>query len=125
MADELERRTAALESKVQELETLVNLALRLLAVDKPVSALLERYGATAAEDLAIHALLDDLVTRVQKGGMYSPSFGGFENDLYERMPSVRGNREFVTLLLDMLKIDRPAYQKLHAYVTAAGWPQWA
>ena len=41
------------------------------------------------------------------------------------MPSVRGNREFVTLLLDMLKIDRPAYQKLHAYITAAGWPQWA
>jgi hypothetical protein len=125
MAENLETRTAALESKVQELETLVNLALRLLAVDKPVSALLERYGATAAEDLAVHALLDDLVTRVQRGGMYTPSFGGFENDLYERMPSVRGNREFVSLLLDMLKIDRPAYQKLHAYVTAAGWPQWA
>jgi hypothetical protein len=125
MAEDLDRRMAALESKMQEVETLVNVALRLLAVDKPVSVLLERYGATEAEDRAVHALLDDLVTRVQQGGMYSPSFGGFENELYERMPSVRGNREFVKLLLDMLGIDRPAYQKLHAYITAAGWPQWA
>jgi len=37
-----QERIAALESKVQELETLVNLALRLLAVEKPVSAVLER-----------------------------------------------------------------------------------
>jgi hypothetical protein len=125
MPEDLQQRMAALESKVQELETLVNVALRLLAVDKPVSALLERYGATTAEDLAVHALLDDLARRVQQGGMYTPSFGGFENDLYDRMPSVRGNREFVGLLLDMLKLDRPAYQQLHAYITAAGWPQWA
>ena len=48
MAEDLDRRMAALEGKMRELETLVNLALRLLAVDKPVSALLERYGATAA-----------------------------------------------------------------------------
>ena len=44
----------------QELDALVNLALRLIAVEKPVSTLLERYGATEAEDLAVHALLDDL-----------------------------------------------------------------
>jgi hypothetical protein len=125
MADDLERRTAALESKIQELETLVNLALRLIAVEKPVSALLERYGATAAEDLAVHALLDDLATRVDRGGMYSPSFGGFENDLYDRMPSIRGNREFVRLLLDTLKIDRPAYQRVHEYIAAEGWPRWS
>jgi hypothetical protein len=23
-----------------------------------------------------------------------------------------------------LKLDRPAYQKLHAYATAHGWPEW-
>ena len=118
-------RIAALESKVQELEALVNLALRLLAVEKPVSAVLERYGATEAEDLAVHALLSDMATRAERGGMYAPSFGGFINDLSERFPSTRGNREFVSLLLDTLKVDRPAYQKLHAYISEQGWPHWS
>ena len=79
MPDDAERRIAALEAKVQELDALVNLALKLLSVEKPVSALLERYGATRAEDLAIHALLDDVATRAERGGMYAPSFRGFQN----------------------------------------------
>jgi hypothetical protein len=124
MADQQEDRIAALESKVQELETLVNLALRLLAVEKPVSALLERYGATEAQDLAVHALLSEMAVRAEQGGMYAPSFGGFTNDLFNRFPATRGDREFVSILLDTLKLDRPAYQKLHVYVTKQGWPQW-
>jgi hypothetical protein len=124
MADNQETRIAALEAKVQELDALVSLALRLLAVEKPISAILERYGATEAEDLAIHALLDDVATRAEQGGMYAPSFGGFVSELVERFPAVRGNKEFVSLLLDTLKIDRAVYQKLHAYVTAEGWPKW-
>jgi hypothetical protein len=96
----------------------------LIAVENPVSALLQRYGATAAEELAVHKLLDDLVTRAERGGMYSPSFSGFENELFERVPRVRGDREFVSLLLDTLKLDRPAYRKLHEYVVQEQWPQW-
>jgi hypothetical protein len=124
MADNQSDRIAALEVKVQELDALVNLALRLLAVEKPVSALLERYGATEAEDQAVHALLDDLARRAGQGGMYAPSFGGFVNELTHRFPAARGDRQFITLLLDTLKVDRPAYQRLHAYTSAQGWPQW-
>src|SRR4029078_12979237 len=50
MADNQEDRIAALEAKVNELDTLVNLALRLIALEKPVSALLERFGATDVEN---------------------------------------------------------------------------
>ena len=125
MTADQESRIAALEAKVAELEALVTLALRLLAVEKPVSALLERYGATEAEGLAVQALLSDLAGRAERGGMYAPSFGGFVNDLAERFPSTRGDREFVSLLLDTLKLDRPAYQKLHAYIAREGWPQWS
>ena len=102
----------------------MNLALRLLALEKPISAVLERYGATDAEDVAVHALLDDLAKRAEQGGLVAPSFGGFIGQLYARFPSIRENREFVSLLLDTLKVDRPAYQKLHAYLSAHGWPQW-
>ena len=125
MADSQESRIAALEAKVQELDALVSLALRLLAVEKPVSAVLERYGATEAENLAVHALLDDMVKRTERGGMYTPSFGGFVGDLFDRFPAIRNDRQFVSVLLDTLKLDRPAYQKLHGYVSGQGWPQWS
>ena len=71
MPDNAEQRIALLESKVQELDTLVNLALRLLTVEKPVSALLERYGATQAENHAVHTLLDDVARRAEQGGIYT------------------------------------------------------
>jgi hypothetical protein len=118
-------RLSALEAKVQELDALVNLALRLLALEKPVSALLERFGATDAENQSVHTFLDDVARRAEQGGMYAPSFGGFVNELVERLPSARGDRQFIGLLLDMMKLDRPAYQRLHEYAAAHGWPQWS
>jgi hypothetical protein len=124
MADNQEDRIAALEAKVHELDTLVNLALRLIALEKPVSALLERFGATDVENRAVHTFLDEVARRAEQGGMYAPSFAGFVNDLVERLPGARGDREFISLLLDMLNLDRPAYKRLHEYASAQGWPQW-
>ena len=54
---DLEARVAALESKLHEVEALANLALRLLAVEKPVAALLQRFGASESESLAVHTPL--------------------------------------------------------------------
>jgi len=116
MLGPVDRPLDALEAKVEELEAMLTLAFRLLSIEKPVSALLERFGATEAEDVAVHDLLDNLATRLDRGEMYRPSLGGFEGELYERFPGIRGDREFVTLLLDALKLDRPAYRKLHAFV---------
>jgi len=122
---EPDARLSALEAKVQELETLVNLALRLLAVQRPVSALLERYGATESEELAVQRLLDEVAVRAERGGIEAPSFPGFLNELEMKFPAIRDDREFVSLLLDTLRLDRAAYQKFHAYVTSHGWPQWS
>jgi hypothetical protein len=123
IADSQEDRIAALETKVKELDALVSLALRLIAVKQPVSDVLKRYGATEAEDRAVHALLDDMAKRVDRDPMYAPSFAGFVGGVVERFPAVRDNREFTDLLLDTLKLDRPAYQKLHAHLTAQNWPK--
>lgn len=124
MPNTAEDRIGALEAKVQELEALVDLALRLLAVERPLSALLARYGASEVEDRAVHVLLDDVIKRVEKGGIYAPAFSGFLCDLVNRFPAARNDRVFVSLFLDTLKIERPAYQKLHAYAMAQGWPHW-
>ena len=114
-------RLTALENKVQELEAMVALALRLLSLQKPVSALLQNYGANQAEELAVHAMLDDVARRAEQGGIYTPSFAGFELELGQRFPKVRGDHEFVSLLLDALKIDRPSYRALHAFTVRDHW----
>jgi hypothetical protein len=56
--------------------------------------------------------------------MYAPSFSGFASDLYRCFPLVRNNREFVVLLLETLKIDRPSYQSVQIYASEQGWPHW-
>lgn len=124
MTEDHETRIAALEAKVQELEALVNISLRLSSAEKPLSALLARFGATETETLAVHALLDDVLTRVQSGGFYTPSFAGFLSQLVKACPAARGDREFVTLLIETLKVERPSYQQLHAFAAAHGWPDW-
>jgi hypothetical protein len=63
---------------------------------------LGRHGATEAESLAVHALLDDVARRAEQGGLYAPSFAGFVNELVHRLPAARGDRQFIALLLDML-----------------------
>jgi|1185.fasta_scaffold614968_1 hypothetical protein len=119
-----ESRIAALEVKVLELEALINIALRLGSAEKPLAALLHRFGVTDAESLAVHSLLDDVLKRVQAGGFYTPSFAGFHRDLVKICPAAKDDRQFVELLLDTLKMDRPAYQQLHGFVTAQRWPDW-
>ena len=39
----------------------------------------------------------------------------------EILPALRGNHEFLQLLMDTLKVERPAYRELHEYMTAQGW----
>jgi hypothetical protein len=121
LTDDVSERLASLENKVHELEAMVTLALRLLSVERSVTALLERYGATQKECVAVLALLDDLATRAERGGRDAPSVGGFEWELFARFPAVRGDRSFVSELIDSLRLDRPAYRKLHEYATA-NWP---
>ena len=124
MADNQLDRIAALEAKVQELDALVNLALRLLAVEKPVFALLERYGATETEDLGGPRIARRPGAPRRARQYVCAVVGGFVNELTQRFPAARGDRQFITLLLDTLQVDRPAYRRLHAYASAQGWPQW-
>lgn len=34
---------------------------------------------------------------------------------------MRGNGEFLDLLIDTLKVERPAYRELHEYMCGKGW----
>jgi hypothetical protein len=118
---DLAARVAALDARVEELEAVQELLLRLISTTRPVSTLLERYGATETQELALYKVLDDLADRARGPERDRPTLAFFKMRLDEIFPALRQDAEFVKLLIDMLKIERSAYRGLHAYMVEQGW----
>jgi hypothetical protein len=113
---------ADLDARLSELEAVQKLILRLLSTTKPLNSVLEYYGATETQEGAVYRLLDDLATRAKGRERDRPTFSYFNIEMDEIFPSLRGDRGFLALLIDTLKLERPAYRELHAYMVANNWP---
>lgn len=120
MADDKPVTLADLDARLREVEALQEVILRILSTTKPLTNVLDQYGATETQARACHALLDDLATRAKGSDSNRPTFAYFQMKVTEIFPSLRGDREFLELLLDTLKLERCAYRELHAYMTAPG-----
>ena len=114
----------SLDARLREVEAVQQLMLRIIATTKPLDTLLERYGATATQEQAFYKLLDELVTRSKGREQEHPTFGYFTMQLAQVFPALKNDRDFIATVIDTLKIERPVYQELHAYMTAHGWPTW-
>src|SRR5262245_42645104 len=113
---DIERRLADLEAKVQELSALQDLTLRLLSTRKPLDAVLDQHGATTAQQDAFYELLDEMVLRA-KGPVHDrPSQPYYQSQIEHIFHSMREDTGFLALLTDTLRIDRPIYRDLHAYM---------
>jgi hypothetical protein len=118
---ELAARVAALESKVEELASMQQLLLRLMSTTRPLDGLLDFYGATESTRQALHQLLDEQLAAVRGPKNRHPTFTYFQMRLGEIFPQQRGDAAFVRSLIDTLRVERPAYRELHAYMAAQGW----
>jgi hypothetical protein len=114
----------SLDARLREVEAIQALMLRIMSTTKPLDVLLERYGATTTQEQAFYKLLDELVTRSKGRELDEPTFGYFIMQLGQIFPALKNDRDFVSLLIDTLKLERPVYRDLHAYVSARGWPSW-
>jgi hypothetical protein len=121
---EIAAKLADFDARLREVEMVQGLILRIMATTKPLDAVLESYGATATQELAFYKLLDDLVVRARGREQDRPTFAFFEMQLNEIFPEHRHDREFIRLLIDTLKLERPAYRELHQYTSTRGWPSW-
>lgn len=115
---------ADLDARLSELEAVQELILRLLSTTKPLDSVLKHYGATETQEGAFYRLLDELEARAKGRERDRPTFSYFTMQMDEVFPSLRGDREFITLVIDTLKVERPAYRELHAYMAANNWPVW-
>ena len=110
-----------LEARVAHLEMMQDLLFRLMSMTQPLSNMLEQFGATRTQEQELLKFLDELVERSRGPERNHPSRAHFEMHVGEILPSLRGNREFLQLLMDTLKVERPAYRELHDYMTLHGW----
>ena len=117
-------RIEALEAQVAELKSVQDLLMRLLATTRPLANLLEFYGATDAAEQALYNLLDELWPL--PGGPSPANRPSATSRCAWPRSSRRcaADRAFVQTLIDTLKVDRPAYRELHAYMAGHGWPSW-
>jgi hypothetical protein len=118
-------RLAALDARVEALEAVQELLLRLLSTTRPLAGVLGHYSATETQEQAFYRLLDNLAGRTGGPGKDRPSFAFFEMQVNEIFPKLRGDREFLQLLIDTLRVERPAYRALHQYMLAHNWPSWS
>ena len=110
-----------LEARVAHLEMMQDLLFRLMSMTRPLSNVLEQFGATRTQEQELLKFLDELVERARGPERGRPSRAHFEMHVGEILPALRGNHDFLQLLMDTLKVERPAYRELHEYMTAQGW----
>ena len=115
---------ADLDARLREVEALQELILRILSTTKPLDNVLEQYGATKTQERAFYGLPDEMVARAREREQDRPTFPYFVMKVEEIFPSLRRDREFVALLIDTLKLERPSYRELYAYMAAHNWPTW-
>ena len=109
-----------LDARLREVEAVQELILRLLSTTKPLENVLEQYGATDTQEHTFYQLLDELAVRARGREKDRPTFNYFLMKVEEIFPSMRSDREFVEIVIDTLKVERPAYRELHAYMVAKG-----
>ena len=114
-------RLGQLESRVKELEAVQDLLLRLMSTTRPLSRVLDQYGATETRELALYKILDDFTERANGPERDRPSLSYFKMQIASLFPELRNDVQFVPLLIDTLKVERPAYRKLYAYMRDQGW----
>ena len=122
---DLAARVVQLEAQMEEMRVMHELVLRLLSTSRPLARMLEQYGANETQEQALYRLLDRLNERIRGRERDQTSFGVFKRGLFEIFGAARENdREFVQLIIDTLKIERPAYRELHEYMVSRRWPVW-
>lgn len=117
-------RLAALETEVEELKVVQALLLRLLSTTRPLSGMLEYYGATESTEQALYRYLDEMAEKIRGPQHGHPTFSAFRVRIGELFPQLRGDRQFVQLLIDTLKVERPAYAELYRFMREHHWPVW-
>jgi hypothetical protein len=108
---------AELQARVADLEAQLKIAVGILGLMRPAETVLARCGADQAQQQALYRMIDEMEARVIQGS--SVSYSDFSERVADLVPGKRGDRKFVELLIDALKLERPSSKPMLDYLTNA------
>jgi hypothetical protein len=114
---QLDSQVTELQARVMDLETKLNTALGILALTRPAATVLRRCGADKEQQEEFFRLVDEMTKRVETG--FSVSYSDFEERVLELVPGKRGDRKFLEVLIEAVKLERPSSKPMLDYLTNA------
>jgi hypothetical protein len=108
---------ADLQGRIAELEAQLRTALGILGLMRPAETVLAHCGADQVQQQALYKMIDEMEARVIQGS--SVSYSDFSERVADLVPGKRGDRKFVELLIDALKLERPTSKPMLDYLTNA------
>ena len=106
-----------LQARVTDLEARVNTALGILALIRPAATVLSRWGVDSRQQHAFYQLIDEMTQRVDDGS--TVSYAEFAERVSGIVPSRRGDRKFLEVLVEALKLERPNSKPMLDHLTHA------
>jgi len=106
-----------LQARVTELEAQLNTALGILALIRPAETILSRWGADPEQQRAFYDLIDEMRRRVDNGS--TVSYAEFAERVSEIVPARRGDRRFLEVLVEAVKLERPDSRPMLDHLTHA------
>jgi len=124
-SEELREQVRELRTRISDLEQRIDGALDVFALLQPVAVLLTSYGlddsiSRKQMQQKVHALVDEMSTRVQEGR--SVSFAEFEERILALIPLRRGDRQFFPRFIEALKLEHPSAKPLLDQLASAVAP---
>ena len=112
-----DHRVIELEARVAELEARLAGVIRVVAASRPLGRVLAGYGVSADQERVVYAIVNEMAERHEQGQV--ASFAEFEERITHIIGQHHGDRRFVELIVDALRIEQPAFKRLYAKFTNA------
>lgn len=103
-------RLIEIEARVHELEARLNGVMSVVATLQPVGTLLASYGVPDEQQQVFYEVIDEMSARLDRGA--AASFTEFEEWVASLIAPRRGDRRFVGLLIEALRVERPGSRRL-------------
>ena len=114
---QIDSQVTDLQARVTDLEARVNTALGILTLIRPAATVLSRWGVDSGQQKAFYQLIDEMTQRVDEGS--TVSYAEFAERVSEIVTARRGDREFLEVLVEALKLERPNSRPMLDHLTHA------
>jgi hypothetical protein len=110
-------RVIALEARVADLEARLTGVIRLVAASRPLERVLTSYGVSENQERVIYGIVNEMGHRLERGEIVP--FTEFEDRITYLVAQLSGDRRFVELIVEALRIERPALTRLYEQFATA------